>query len=45
MCYNGETLDVYAISNDRNWWCIGWGRGTAWISADPTLTKPIAWRR
>jgi uncharacterized protein YgiM (DUF1202 family) len=43
--YNGETANVYALSADRNWWCIQFGRGRAWINADPGLTKPIAWRR
>ncbi len=43
--YWGQTLNVAAISADRNWWCVYWGRGTAWISADPTLTIPVAWRR
>jgi hypothetical protein len=43
--YWGQTLYVAAISADRGWWCVYWGRGTAWISADPTLTTPIAWRR
>jgi uncharacterized protein YgiM (DUF1202 family) len=41
----GEVATVIAISADRGWWCIRWGRGTAWVSADPGLTQPIAWRR
>jgi hypothetical protein len=43
--YWGQTLYVAAISADRGWWCVYWGRGTAWISADPTHTTPVAWRR
>jgi uncharacterized protein YgiM (DUF1202 family) len=42
--WNGETATVFALSADRNWWCIQFGRGTAWVNADPALTKPIAWR-
>jgi uncharacterized protein YgiM (DUF1202 family) len=41
----GEQAVVIAISADRGWWCIRWGRGTAWVSADPGLTQPVAWRR
>jgi uncharacterized protein YgiM (DUF1202 family) len=43
--YGGEQAIVLALSADRNWWCIRWGRGTAWVSADPGLTQPVAWRR
>jgi hypothetical protein len=43
--YLGQNLNVAAISADRAWWCVYWGRGTAWISADPAHTTPIAWRR
>jgi uncharacterized protein YgiM (DUF1202 family) len=43
--YTGEQANVLAISHDLNWWCIQHGRGTAWVSADPALTKPVAWRR
>ncbi len=45
MLYWGETANVLAISRDRGWWCIALRRGTAWVSADPNLTTPIAWRR
>ncbi len=45
MLYSGETATVLAISSDRGWWCIALRRGTAWVSADPNLTQPIAWRR
>jgi uncharacterized protein YgiM (DUF1202 family) len=41
----GDSANVLAISADRAWWCIQFGRGTAWVSADPGLTQPIAWRR
>ena len=43
--WSGETATVFAISSDRGWWCIRFGRGTAWVSADPNLTQPVAWRR
>ncbi len=43
--YDGDTATVFAISADRNWWCIAFRRGTAWVNASADLTKPIAWRR
>jgi uncharacterized protein YraI len=40
-----HTAAVTGISNSFNWWRIRcpWG-GTCWMSANPNLTKPIAWR-
>lgn len=45
MLYAGYAATVLAISYDQGWWCIRFGRGTAWVSADPNLTTPVAWRR
>lgn len=45
MLYRWHQATVVAISYDMGWWCIRFGRGTAWVSADPRLTTPVAWRR
>jgi len=40
----GDVRTVTGASNDYNWWYISCTDGTGWVSADPDLTRPVAWR-
>jgi hypothetical protein len=43
LLWAGHCVRVLARSTNWRWWCIRWGRRTAWVSADPHLTRPLHW--
>jgi uncharacterized protein YgiM (DUF1202 family) len=43
LLWAGHRVRVLARSTNWRWWCIRWGRRTAWVSADPHLTRPLHW--
>ena len=41
----GQRAAVTGLSNDYNWWRVRCpGGGACWISANPSYSRPVAWR-